>query len=317
MILLWGLKADAPMNLVREELERAGVNFFFLDHHKIFRSEIEYAFDPKGGMKCVINIDGAVLDLDLISVTYTRPYNFMDFREMDGKAADDPMAIKASGFETQLMAWLNASDSLVINKADPSATNNSKPYQLDLIRKAGFKIPETFVSNDPGQVMQFLKRADRAVYKSVSAVRSIVHEVADEHLGFIEDVQWCPTLFQKVVDGINYRVHVIGPELFAVRITSDQLDYRYGQTSMVVEKLPADIAEKCLLVNEMLGLHFSGIDLMRTPDDEWYCFEVNASPGYSYFESNCGVPISVALAKFMTDADRRVGFSNQPELQRL
>lgn len=305
MILLWGLKADAPMNLVREELELAGANFFFLDHRQIFRSEVEYTCTSATGPKCKINIDGIELDLDLINVAYMRPYNFMDYTEMDGKAMDDPMAIKASGFETQLLGWLNASDALVINKADPSATNNSKPYQLSLIKQAGFKAPETFISNDAKLVTAFLVKTGRAVYKSVSGVRSIVHEVSDDHLQFIDDVHWCPTLFQKVVDGTNYRVHVIGEQLFAVRITSDQLDYRYGKTTMVSEDLPPGIAQKCLALNKILGLHFSGIDLMRTSDDDWYCFEVNASPGYSYFQHNSGALISHALAKFMIDADGR------------
>ncbi len=304
MILLWGLKADAPINMVRLELEKAGADVFFLDHRKIFHSDIEYTFSEKTGINCILKVDGITLDLNLINIAYIRPYSFLDYPEMDGKAMDDPMAIKASGFELQLMAWLNASDAMVINKADPSATNNSKPYQLSLIHKAGFKVPETFISNDAGQVKQFLARVGNAVYKSISSVRSIVHEVGSDHLQFIDDVQWCPTLFQKVVDGVNYRVHVIGDELFAVKITSDRLDYRYGHTIMVTEGLPVEIAQKCLRLNEILGLHFSGIDLMRTADDKWCCFEVNASPGYSYFELSSGAPISIALAKFMMAADR-------------
>jgi len=303
MILLWGLRADAPINMVRLELEKAGADVFFLDHRKIFQCDIEYTFRQETGMTCVLKVDGTTLDLNLIKVAYIRPYSFMDYPEMDGKTMDDPMIIKASGFELQLMAWINASDALVINRADPSATNNSKPYQLSLIEKAGFKVPETFISNDPGQVADFLTRARRAVYKSISSVRSIVHEVTSEHLQFIDDVQWCPTLFQKVVDGINYRVHVIGNQVFAVKINSDRLDYRYGHTTMVSVELPREILKKCLALNNILGLHFSGIDLMRTADDEWYCFEVNASPGYSYFEQNSGAPISAALAKFMMTAD--------------
>jgi glutathione synthase/RimK-type ligase-like ATP-grasp enzyme len=304
MILLWGLKADAPINMVRLELEKAGADVFFLDHRKIFHSEIEFTFSEKKGINCVIRVEGIMLDLNLIKVAYIRPYSFFEYPEMDGKAMDDPMAIKASGFELQLMAWLNASDALVINKADPSATNNSKPYQLSLINKAGFKMPETFISNDAEQVTQFLASAGSAVYKSISSVRSIVHEVGNDHLQFLDDVRWCPTLFQKVVDGINYRVHVIGNELFAVKITSDQLDYRYGQTTMVSEGLPAEIAKKCFRLNDVLGLHFSGIDLMRAPNDEWYCFEVNASPGYSYFELGSGAAISQALARFIVDNDQ-------------
>jgi glutathione synthase/RimK-type ligase-like ATP-grasp enzyme len=304
MILLWGLMEDAPMNMAYAELAKTGADFFFLDHRKIFDSDIEYTFSIKDGAKCFIDIEGVRLDLDNVRAAYIRPYNFRDYSQMEGKAIDDPIALKAGGFEMQLMAWLDASDMLVLNRSGPSATNNSKPYQLSLISKAGFKVPKTYISNDSALVRKFLTESGEAVYKSISSVRSIVHKVADNHLGFIDDVQWCPTLFQKVVPGINYRAHVLNNEIYAVRIESDSLDYRYGQTTMMAEELPDDVAQKCYRINEMLGLHFSGIDLMRTGQGEWYCFEVNPSPAYSYFQLNSGVHISAALARLLMDADK-------------
>ncbi len=295
--------ADTPMSMVHDELEKAGAAFFFLDHRKIFSSDIEYTYSQETGTKCIVHFNGTCIDLDTITVAYVRPYNFRDYREMEGKAFNDPMAEKAAGFEQQLMSYLDASGAIVINKSDPSATNNSKPYQLSVIRKAGLSIPETFISNDGSLVRRFLDKTGEAVYKSISGVRSIVHKVADAHLEFIEDVEWCPTLFQKVVPGVNYRAHVLKNEIYTVRIESDKLDYRYGQTTMVAEELPAEVAEKCYKLNAMLGLHFSGIDLMRTDEDEWFCFEVNPSPAFSYFQLNSGLPISAGLARFIMEMD--------------
>ena len=79
------------------------------------------------------------------------------------------------------------------------------------------------------------------------------------------------------------------------------LDYRYGNTTMIAETLPADIAVKCRALNSLLGLYFSGIDLIRTPEDEWYCLEVNPSPAYSYFQYKSDEPISQALCAFLMD----------------
>jgi glutathione synthase/RimK-type ligase-like ATP-grasp enzyme len=305
MILLWGLLEDPPMSMVYTELQKSGANVFFLDHREIFASEIECEFNPRAGDQCVIRTRDATLDLSQVKVAYVRTYSFYDYAEMQDKAADDPMALKAAGFEMQLVACLNASDKLVINRSDPSATNNSKPCQLDIIRRAGFKIPETFITNDSRAARRFLTENPDTIYKSISGVRSIVQKVSAVQLGYLDDVAWCPTLFQKVVPGINYRVHVLDQEIFAVRIMSDRLDYRYGNTTMVPDELPADVAQKCRELNSVLGLHFSGIDLMRTPSDEWFCFEANPSPAYSYFQLNSGLPISTALAKFMIEADVR------------
>jgi hypothetical protein len=42
--------------------------------------------------------------------------------------------------------------------------------------------------------------------------------------------------------------------------------------------LPPDCAERCLAPAHSLELSVAGIDLRRTPDGAWYCFEVNPSP---------------------------------------
>jgi len=305
MILLWGSMEDEPMAMARAALERAGANLFFLDHRRIFASEIDYAFSPGTGARCTVTDGAAAFDLGSVSAAYVRGDNFLDYEEMQDRPRNDPLALRASGFEVQLTACLDASDALVINRSDPSATNNSKPYQLTVIRQAGLGIPETFISNDSGAVRSFLSENPDSVFKSISSVRSIVRRVSDAHRGFLDDVAWCPTLFQRVVAGTNYRAHVLGDEVLAVRLESSELDYRYGRTTMVAAELPADVAQKCRRLSSMLGLHFSGIDLMRTPDDEWVCFEVNPAPAYSYFEQGSGQPICAALARFMMDADRR------------
>ena len=305
MILLWGLKEDTPMNMVLHGLEQSGADFIFLDHRKIFSSDIDYTFDPQSGVQCIMQSQGVTTDLSRINVVYLRPHNFRDFAEMQNKAFDDPLALKAAGFETQLLAYLDASDAVVVNRSDPSATNASKPQQLWAINNTGFKIPETFISNDKEAVKQFLLQNKEVVYKSISSVRSIVQKLSSGHMEYLDDISWCPTLFQEYLPGINYRVHVIGDIIYSVCIESDKLDYRYGNTTMIAEELPADVAEKCKTLNSILGLHFSGIDLLRTRDDEWYCFEVNTSPAYSYFELNSGLPISKSLIQFLLDADAK------------
>ena len=305
MILLWGTMDDSPLATTHSALARAGADFYFLDHRKIAASEIDYAFSAETGARCVVRVAGTPIDMARVKVAYVRGSDFYDYDEFRELPADSPQVIQAGWFEAQLRAWLDACDAVVINRSGPSATNYSKPYQMTLIRQAGFLIPEALISNDPAAAAKFLLENPDSIYKSLSAVRSIVRKVGDTQRSFIDDLKWCPTLFQRFVPGVNYRVHVINGEVLAVRIESDQLDYRYGKSSITVAELPSGVAEKCRRLTLMLGLYFSGIDLMRTPEDDWYCFEVNPSPAYSYFESLSGQQISVALADFMIDADSR------------
>jgi glutathione synthase/RimK-type ligase-like ATP-grasp enzyme len=46
-----------------------------------------------------------------------------------------------------------------------------------------------------------------------------------------------------------------------------------------------------------MGLLIAGIDLKEAPDGEYYCFEVNPSPGFAYYEQHTGQPISAALVE--------------------
>lgn len=303
MILLYGIPEDSPISLVRDHLNRAGAHFHFLDHRDIFNSKIEYTLDKKQVVHTTLYAPGATIDFSEVTAAYTRPYNFMDYPAMEGKTINDPIAIAAMGFESQLMASLDASNAFVVNKSEAAASNNSKPYQLSVIEAAGFNIPITLITNEPDEARDFIRKHKDCIYKSISGVRSIVKRIGESHYEYLDDVSWCPTLFQKVVDGTNYRVHVIRDEVFAVRIESDNLDYRYGNTRMFPEELPVEIAEKCRQLNSLWGLHLSGIDLMRTPDNEWYCFEVNTSPAYSYFEQISGVHISAAIAKVLIEID--------------
>jgi ABC-type amino acid transport system permease subunit len=48
-----------------------------------------------------------------------------------------------------------------------------------------------------------------------------------------------------------------------------------------------------------LGLAFAGIDLRLTPEGEWYCFEANPSPAFTYYEAASGQPIADAVAALL------------------
>lgn len=51
-----------------------------------------------------------------------------------------------------------------------------------------------------------------------------------------------------------------------------------------------------------MNLPLAGIDLRRTPQDEWYCFEVNPSPAFSFYEQITGQPIARAVALLLANA---------------
>lgn len=66
--------------------------------------------------------------------------------------------------------------------------------------------------------------------------------------------------------------------------------------------MPPEVTLRCFDLAKRLGLPLAGIDLRRTPDGEWYCFEVNPSPGFTYYEWNTGQPIAAAVAGLLAAA---------------
>jgi glutathione synthase/RimK-type ligase-like ATP-grasp enzyme len=187
------------------------------------------------------------------------------------------------------------------------ASNGSKPYQAELIRAAGFDVPDTLVSTDPAAVLEFRERCGSVIYKSISGVRSIVSRLCVDDRERLDDIANCPTQFQQYVRGVDYRVHVVGDAVFASEIVCGSDDYRYaGRQGLEAEIRPFAIepglAKRCVGLASRLDLPVAGIDLRRTPEGRWYCFEVNPSPGFTFYEEATGQKIADAIAALLMSA---------------
>jgi len=195
------------------------------------------------------------------------------------------------------------------------AANSSKPYQLRQIRGLGFEVPDTLVTTDPDAARDFWHRHGTVVYKSVSGIRSIVSRLQPEHAQRLASVTSCPTQFQQYVPGRDHRVHVVGDEIFASEIISEADDYRYPAHHNVEIRscrLPQVVEDRCRRLGAAVRLPVAGIDLRRTPEGDWYCFEVNPSPAFTYYESSTGQPIGNAVARLLAD-----GLRDAPEFTEI
>lgn len=295
LVMLWGTAGDAPFDAVRAQFERCGAAHFTLEQSRAAQASLE-----AGGR---LRMGERELDLDEIGAVYVRSFESWRVLQRAGFAPQSEEVRRAALLDASLYGWLAAADALIVNPLVAMGSNTSKPYQAELIRAGGFEIPPTLITTDPQAAREFVAAHADVVYKSVSGERSIVARLpagSDERL---EDVVWCPTQFQAYVPGVDWRVHVVGDELFACQIRSDAVDYRYAAQSgpaaqLVAAALPADVEHRCRALAGALGLHFAGIDLRLTPQGDWYCFEVNPSPGFTYFEQT-GQPIGEALVRLL------------------
>lgn len=308
MILLCGIPTETPMALVREGLDEIGAPYVFFNQRKFSAAELTFEISA-GRTTGRLRLNGDTYPLEDFRAVYPRMMDDRYLPELKDEPDDSPKRRACRNLHDALSRWTEIADARVVNRAAPMASNFSKPYQSQLIRRHGFEVPETLITNDPELVREFRERHGRVIYKSISGIRSIVQTLEDRDLKRLNLIRLCPTQFQAFVEGTNVRVHTIGDKLFATAISTDATDYRYArkQTGDSAElrevELSDSLAEKCLDLARGLGLAFAGIDLKVTPENRVYCFEVNPSPAFSYYESNTGQPISRALARYLAGMD--------------
>lgn len=306
MILFAGIPSEPPLALAIEAAERKSIPYVLFNQRRSKYCDL-YIESQDDALDGKIWLDEKCWSLCEFAGIYARtvdPGTLPENRpRRSASPAPDDVA-KSAFLNEAFNDWLDVSPSRVANRPSAMSSNSSKPYQTQLIRSHGFQIPPTLVTNDPQQVRDFHARHSRIVYKSISAVRSIVSEWRPDQAADLARLRLLPTQFQALIPGINIRVHVVGDRLFASEIVSDALDYRYAgrdgvEITMRETALPAEVEEKCLAMTRALGLELSGIDLKHTPDGQWFCFEVNTSPGYSYFQEQSGQPIADALVSHL------------------
>ena len=302
--LLWGLPGDTTLTAVHKELLRLAVPTVFVDQRLVLGTAVALTFGKT--VEGSLRIGDAVTDLAGVGAAYLRPHDGTRVAAVRDGPPGSAAWRHAREVGDLLSSWAELSSAYVVNRPGASASNGSKPAQLLAIAAAGFAVPETIVTNDPDAVAEFSARHRRVVYKSTSGIRSRVRSLVDDRP--LRDVRSCPTQFQRKVPGTDVRVHVVGAEIFATEIISDADDYRYAsyqglpRPQLSETHLPDEVADRCRSVAARLGLAVAGIDLRRTAADEWYSFEVNPSPAFSYYENATGQPIATAVAGLLAAA---------------
>ncbi|MFI9152425.1 RimK family alpha-L-glutamate ligase [Streptomyces sp. NPDC053367] len=304
MILLWGLLQDMPLARVRTALRNLGASVLFVDQRAVLDSGIRVEVDD--GVHGAITVGDTVVDLADVTAAYVRPYDSWRIGAVARAGRDSGERRHAAAFDDSLWLWCELTDATILNRPSRMAGNGCKPGQAAVIRTHGFSVPDTLITTDAESARAFAARHDNVVYKSVSGVRSIVTQLRPDD-DRLDDLAWCPTQFQEHVPGVDYRVHIVGEDVFCSRVESGADDYRYAvrqgdKVSVVPACLPDDLPERCRRLAAGLGLPLAGIDLRLTPQGDWYCFEVNPSPAFTFYDRD-GLGIGDAVARLLHEAE--------------
>lgn len=311
-ILVWGVPTELPVAMVTSALDAADADVLVIHPREFDDQHVEVAMNH-GGLRGHIQARGRTIDLRSVTGVYVRPVEPELLPEVSGREHASPAAARAHDVYNALVAVTEVAGTFdgcrVANQLSAMASNMSKPYQARAVLRNGFATPETLISDDPDEVIDFASTHDGVIYKSTSGIRSVVTRfdpVADR--GRLGRLRWCPVQFQELVRGPDVRVHVVGDQVYAALVHSDAVDYRYARQQvgcdarLSAHALPDDVAQRCIALAEDLRLPFAGIDLKLADDGRVVCFEVNPSPGFPWYERETGLPISGAVARWLTAA---------------
>jgi RimK-like ATP-grasp domain len=304
LILLWGIPSEGPLERVLAALAARRAPVLVLNQRRMLDTRCEWTIDGDRATGRLV-VDGQVHAMEDVDAVYTRAMDVDLLPEV--RSAPPAVRDRARWAHEALGAWCEAAPIRMVNRTAAMGSNSSKPYQAMHIARHGFRVPETLITNQPDLVRDFVARHGRVVYKSASGVRSIARLFGPDDAARLERIRWCPTQFQELVEGEDVRVHVVGSRVFATKIRSTAVDYRYaGHEGEAAELSPVDleddVADRCIALSASLGLAFAGIDLKLTAADV-FCFEANPSPGFTYFEAATGQPIAAAVADYLLAGD--------------
>jgi len=313
MILIVSSVMDAHARCVAQELEKLGEAVFFLDmSHCGSGTLVEHQIGRSGAPLTLTTEDGTLINLCEVSAVWHR-------RPQRPRFPSDLIDIEDRNFAN--LEWIDALDSLLLSidarHMNPLWSQRAalKPRQLEIARRLGLRIPATLVTNDPLRVNEFLTmHRNNVVYKSLTAPNHCflaTRRWSETDGAALVDLPISPAIFQEEIIGpSDVRVTIVGQEIFAARIdtsasrpSSDRqsdVDSRLDlDAPYELHDLPESIAQLLRELMSELGLVFGTIDLKITNEGDHVFLEVNPQGQFLYVEILTGLPITLAVARFL------------------
>jgi hypothetical protein len=204
---------------------------------------------------------------------------------------------------------------------------DSKEEQLRIAVKHGLKVPATCITNSPKEAKAFVEAQQRpvitkmqssfAVYREKEEHVVFTSEITDDHLNDMDGLAFCPMTFQERLEKkLEMRVTIVGKKIFCFSIDSQRMsnaavDWRKEGVAMIDDwqpyELPAHIQQQLHAFMNEYGVNYGAIDLILTPDDEFYFLEINAAGEYFWLDKLCDNLISKQVAEVLLGVAERRG----------
>jgi len=224
--------------------------------------------------------------------------------DLTWKQRDERIKQRWFALMTSLRAWLQASSRVVINPPFAGSHNSAKPLHEVALTALGFRVPPSLTTSDRASLVSFAAQGP-VIVKALGGSRGNTREVDQDALAAFMPEQG-PVHVQRLIEGTDVRVHVIGPDVIATHMESDAIDYRARGVRVRFRPwtLPRQLSAQLAEAMELMGLRLAGWDFKLDAGGLYWCLEANPQPGYHPYDKSAGGEISRAIMKFLETCDR-------------
>lgn len=310
--LILSSKLDISADYVVSILRKRNVQYFRLNTEDLASHAI--SLDPTD-RRLRIESDGGSWEFcqdSLQSVFFRRPVFLREFGKRRTKW-ERFVHPQWSAFERSLTLF---EDAYWMNHPVATYRAEIKPLQLAIASTLGWDIPRTTVGNDPNEVRRL--GDSKVVMKSIDTVYieedqtqtfaytqfPVIEEIANQ-------ISSAPAVYQTPLrPKVDFRVTVVGDEVFAVSILGDDDqgvsgDWRAekGRCNYHPVTLPIDVESRCARLVLECGLTFAGIDL-AFHEGRHYFLEINPTGEWCWLVDAANLPLDVAIAESLITGGR-------------
>jgi glutathione synthase/RimK-type ligase-like ATP-grasp enzyme len=297
-ILVLGNPEDVHATHMKQALQQAGAIVDYFDAH-LFPTQLRLSWQPdtqEGQIALSAERQFQLADVHCVFWRQLSSIQIPMLADLLQRsiAYEDSMSLLRSLMQAVPTRWINSWQAYQFHK--------EKPLQLSTVKQLGVAIPPTLISNDPDQVLEFVRSQERVIFKPVYG-GAHTQLLTEEHLHpkrLSLALSLSPATFQELILGTNIRSYVIGGAVYSAEIRTAALDFREDTAAELIPcQLPQPVEQQCREIARALLLKWTAIDWRLRPTGEYAFLEANPSPMFLHFEQQTGFPITEALVQLL------------------
>mgnify|MGYP000149793855 CR=1 FL=1 len=299
---------DFTSDYICYELQRRGQKYLRINRDKFLDYSI-FIDLCKGVMSiCIGNKEYLVKESSLKSVYFRAPVFLRDTYNHSLSLAKQLYRSQWSSFIRNLIYFENI---LWMNNPVSTYKAENKVLQLKYASQIGFKIPQTFITNDTRIPIEpdyyyIVKSLDTALFRKDETEFFAFSNVVKGREIQESNLKEAPIILQEYIyPKIDLRVTVIGEKVHSVKIVKNdegvEGDWRKykDDVQFIPYELPETIVKRSIELVKKFNLLFGAIDLIYRRGD-YYFIEINPTGEWAWLVENANQRIDKDIVDILT-----------------